>query len=120
MRLVSHRHGPRKIGRPRPHQHWPPGHRRRPGTQACQSQCAGRDGYALVTVRLAAGPTVRGFARKETLHGLQLQTTDGRLLLLGDGEYQIVSRDKGSAMPALNAAPDEHRGLVAFLSRLVA
>ena len=76
------------------------------------------DGYALVTVRLASGPTVRGFARKETLHGLQLQTTDGRLLLLGDGEYQIVSRDKGSAMPALNATPEEHRDLVAFLSRL--
>ena len=77
------------------------------------------DGYALVTVRLAgSGTTVRGFARKETLHGLQLQTTDGRLLLLGDGEYQMVSRDKGSAMPALNAAPEEHRNLVAFLSRL--
>src|ERR1035441_10212665 len=76
------------------------------------------DGYALVTVKLASGTTVRGFARKETLHGLQLQTTDGRLLLLGDGEYQMVSRDKGSAMPALNAAPEEHRNLVAFLSRL--
>jgi PQQ-dependent dehydrogenase (methanol/ethanol family) len=76
------------------------------------------DGYALVTVKLSAGPTVRGFARKETLHGLQLQTTDGRLLLLAGGEYQIVSRDQGSAMPALNAAPEEHRDLVAFLSRL--
>jgi PQQ-dependent dehydrogenase (methanol/ethanol family) len=76
------------------------------------------DGYALVTVKLSAGPTVRGFARKETLHGLQLQTTDGRLLLLAGGEYQIISRDQGSAMPALNAAPEEHRDLVAFLSRL--
>ena len=65
-------------------------------------------GYAMVTVRLRQGRTVRGFARKETLHALQLQTTDGALLLLGDGEYEIVSRDKApheSVPPAARARP---------------
>lgn len=76
------------------------------------------DGYTLATVRLHDGRNVRGFLRKETLHNLQLQTTDGHLLLLGDNEYQIVSREKGSSMPALKATPAEHRDLLAFLSRL--
>ena len=76
------------------------------------------DGYGIVTVRLRDGGTVRGFARKETLHSLQLQTTTGRLLLLEDGEYQITGREKISAMPPLNATPVEKRDLIAFLSRL--
>jgi PQQ-dependent dehydrogenase (methanol/ethanol family) len=74
--------------------------------------------YATVSVRLRDGATVRGFARKETLHELQLQTTDGRLLLLADGEYTIAARDNTSAMPPLQATAAEERNLVAFLSRL--
>jgi PQQ-dependent dehydrogenase (methanol/ethanol family) len=74
--------------------------------------------YATVTVRLRDGSTVRGFARKETLHSLQLQALDGRLILLGDGEYTITARDKTSAMPALKATAEEERDLNAFLSRL--
>jgi hypothetical protein len=46
--------------------------------------------YTVVTVRLRDGRTARGFARKETLHNLQLQTLEGRLLLLAENEYQIV------------------------------
>jgi len=74
--------------------------------------------YETVTVKLKDGHTARGFARKESLHGLQLQTLDGKLLLLTGDEYQIVSRDKTSTMPALNATPEEGRNLMAFLSRL--
>ncbi|MEO8368433.1 MAG: PQQ-binding-like beta-propeller repeat protein [Candidatus Solibacter sp.] len=77
-----------------------------------------QSGYGLVNVALAGGTSVRGFARKETLHSLQLQTLDGRLLLLGEGEYEIKERTKGSAMPALNATPEEERDLTAFLGRL--
>jgi len=76
------------------------------------------DGYTLTSVRLRDGRTVRGFARKETLHNLQLQTPGGDLLLLADDEYQIIAREKGSSMPALKATAEEHRDLVAFLARL--
>src|ERR1017187_6732333 len=76
------------------------------------------DSYAIVSVRMRDGSTVRGFARKETLHSLQLQTTDGRLIVLRDGEYEITERDKKSAMSPLSATPEEERNLIAFLSRL--
>jgi PQQ-dependent dehydrogenase (methanol/ethanol family) len=76
------------------------------------------DSYATVTVRLRDGSTVRGFARKETLHSLQLQTLDGRLLLLADGEYEITGRDRTSAMPPLKVTAEEELNLMAFLSRL--
>jgi PQQ-dependent dehydrogenase (methanol/ethanol family) len=76
------------------------------------------EGYEVVTVRLRDGSSVRGFARKETLHSLQLQTLPGKLLLLEDGEYRITGREKGSAMPPVQATVDEKRDLIAFLSRL--
>ena len=50
--------------------------------------------------------------------GLQLQTLDGRLILLADGEFEITGRDKTSAMPPLQATAAEERDLYAFLSGL--
>ena len=76
------------------------------------------EGYRTVAVRLRDGRTVRGFARKETQHSLQLQTLDGRLLLLGDGEYEVTGREGGSAMPPLAATAAQKRDLIAFVSRL--
>jgi PQQ-dependent dehydrogenase (methanol/ethanol family) len=76
------------------------------------------DRYATVSVRMRDGSTVRGFARKETLHSLQLQALDGRLILLAESEYEITGRDKTSAMPPLKAIVEEERDLNAFLSRL--
>lgn len=76
------------------------------------------DNYATVTIKLRDGTLVRGYARKETLHTIQLQEVDGRLLLLGDGEYTVVSREKTSQMPALRATADEERNLIAYLSGL--
>jgi PQQ-dependent dehydrogenase (methanol/ethanol family) len=76
------------------------------------------DGYTSTTIRLRDGATVRGFARKETLHSLQFQTVDGRLMLLADGEYEIAGRDKTPVMPPLKATAAEERDLLAFLSRL--
>ncbi|MBZ5622367.1 MAG: c-type cytochrome [Acidobacteriia bacterium] len=76
------------------------------------------DSYATVSVRMRDGNTVRGFARKETLHWLQLQTLEGRLIVLADGEYEITGREKTSAMPPLIATAEEERDLLAFLSRL--
>jgi alcohol dehydrogenase (cytochrome c) len=40
------------------------------------------------------------------------------LLLLEAGSFEIVSRERASAMPALNATADEERDLVAYLARL--
>ncbi len=74
-------------------------------------------GYAPVTARLRDGSTVHGYARKETLHSLQLQTADGRLLLLAEGEYEISARDLG-VNPHVLASPEEQRDLLAFVSRL--
>ena len=76
------------------------------------------DGYAMISVKVRDGSTVRGFARKETLHSLQLQTLDGRLRVLDDEEYQITQREKTSAMPPLQATAAEERDLTAYLARL--
>src|ERR1017187_6389878 len=76
------------------------------------------DSSATVSVLMRDGSTVRGFARKETLHSLQLQALDGRLILLAGGEYEITGRDKTSAMTPLKASAEEERSLIAFLSRL--
>jgi len=72
----------------------------------------------IVSVKMRDGSTVRGFARKETLHSLQLQTLDGRLHVLADEEYQITHREKTSAMPPLQATAAEERDLTAYLARL--
>jgi PQQ-dependent dehydrogenase (methanol/ethanol family) len=76
------------------------------------------DSYTIVSVRLHDGSAVRGFARKETLHSLQLQMLDGRLILLADGEFEITGREITSAMPPLQATAAEERDLSAFLSHL--
>src|SRR5437867_4030718 len=76
------------------------------------------DGYAVVNVRLRDGSIVRGFARHEGARDLQLQTPEGRLYLLLENEYQIVSRHKASLMPPLQATGQERRDLLAWLSTL--
>lgn len=75
-------------------------------------------GYAIVSVRTKDSQTLRGFARAQGNHDLQLQTPDARLHLLLDTEYQSISKERGSLMPPLRATPGEERDLVAYLSRL--
>jgi PQQ-dependent dehydrogenase (methanol/ethanol family) len=60
----------------------------------------------------------QGWSRSQGKHDLQLQTLDGHLRLLLDTEYQDVSREKDSFMPALKATTEERRDLLAYLSRL--
>ncbi|MGI8990334.1 MAG: PQQ-binding-like beta-propeller repeat protein, partial [Bryobacteraceae bacterium] len=74
--------------------------------------------WAVVRVRLRDGSELRGFARGQGKHDLQLQTFDGRLHLLVDTEYAEVSREKTSAMPPLHASAEERRNLLAYLSDL--
>jgi PQQ-dependent dehydrogenase (methanol/ethanol family) len=75
-------------------------------------------GWALVDVKLRDGRVLRGFARSQGKHDLQLQTLDEKLHLLLETEYSEVSREKASLMPPLKAAPEERRDLLAYLSRL--
>jgi PQQ-dependent dehydrogenase (methanol/ethanol family) len=75
-------------------------------------------GWAVANVHLRDGRMLRGFARSQGMHDLQLQTFDGRLHLLIDTEYKEVSREKASLMPPLAAAPAERRDLLAYLGGL--
>jgi PQQ-dependent dehydrogenase (methanol/ethanol family) len=75
-------------------------------------------GYGMVDVTLRDGSSLRGFARSQGAHDLQLQTLDGRLHLLLDTEYTQVAAEKHSFMPAFSGTPQQYRDLVAFLSSL--
>jgi PQQ-dependent dehydrogenase (methanol/ethanol family) len=76
------------------------------------------DIWGTVEVTRNDGSTLRGFARAQGSHDLVLQTNDGRLHLLLDSEYEALSPDKHSAMPAFKGSQDELRDLIAFLSSL--
>jgi PQQ-dependent dehydrogenase (methanol/ethanol family) len=74
--------------------------------------------WAVVDVTLKNGTLLRGFGRKRTEHELQLQSFDGKLRLLDSSEYTLIRQEKQSYMPALRAAPDQRRDLLAYLSSL--
>lgn len=72
-------------------------------------------GYQIATVELAMGEKVRGFIRNESGFDLQFLGLDGKLYLLQEGKYKILSRESGSFMPPTRAKPDEYLNLIAFL-----
>ena len=74
--------------------------------------------WAVVNVRLRNGTSLRGFARGQGKHDLQLQTFDGKFHLLAESEYQSVSPEEAPYMPALKSTPKERLDLLAYLSRL--
>lgn len=74
--------------------------------------------WRVVDVHLRAGATLRGYARSRGKHDLQLQTFAGRLRLLTDADYDRVTVETTSPMPALTASADERRNLIAYLSGL--
>ena len=76
------------------------------------------NGYGMVTVNLRDGTGLRGFARAQTAHSIDLQTKDGRLLLLTDEQYKSVVADKTSLMPAFQGTATQQRDLLAYLSSL--
>jgi len=75
-------------------------------------------GYGLVEVKLRDGSSLRGFARSQGTHDLQLQTLDGRMHLLLDNEYTGITAEKHSLMPAFTGTTQQYGDLLAFLSRL--
>jgi len=74
--------------------------------------------YAVVDVQMPDGSTLRGFARGQGTHNLQLQTFDGQLHLLHEGEYKSISTEPTSYMPAFSGTSDDLRDLIAYLARL--
>jgi PQQ-dependent dehydrogenase (methanol/ethanol family) len=75
-------------------------------------------GYGVVNVTLRDGASLRGFARNRGTHDLQLQTFDGQLRLLREGEYTSVADEASSFMPSFKGTANERRDLIAFLSTL--
>ncbi len=84
-----------------------------PGWAFCPSEP-----WAVVNVQLKNGGRLRGFARSQGLHDLQLQSFDGRMHLLRSADWESVETEKTSYMPALKATAEERRGLIAYLSSL--
>jgi PQQ-dependent dehydrogenase (methanol/ethanol family) len=76
------------------------------------------DTWAVVNVRLRNGTSLRGFARAQGKHDLQLQTLDGAMHSLIDSEYTQIVPEKTAFMPPLKATADEQRNLIAWLSGL--
>ena len=75
-------------------------------------------GYAMASVRLNDGTTLRGFLRAQGSHDVVLQTKDGKLHPLVDSEYKTVTQDQSSAMGAFRGTAEEQRDLLAYLSTL--
>ncbi len=75
-------------------------------------------GYGLVTVKLHTGATLRGFARSRSNFEIALQDSDGYIHLLRQSEIAEIIEDPQSAMPVVNATPQELQNLVAYLNGL--
>ena len=75
-------------------------------------------GYAMASVVLNNGTTLRGFLRAQGSHDVVLQTRDGKLHPLVDSEYRTVTQDRQSAMGAFDGTAEEQRNLLAYLSTL--
>lgn len=76
------------------------------------------DPWAVVRVSLKNGQNLRGFARSQGAHDLQLQDFNGKLHLLRQLDYTRIEAEKDSYMPPLSATPAQRRDLIAYLSRL--
>ena len=75
-------------------------------------------GYERVEVTLRDGSLLSGFARSQSAHSLVLQTDEGTLRPLVEAEYSRITPIKSSLGPVFTGTPEQHRDLIAFLSRL--
>src|SRR4029077_4008102 len=75
-------------------------------------------GYALVTVRLRDGGTLRGFVRSRTRFDIQLQDLKGVFHPVSLDRVSAIEEEKQSLMPPVKATPGELQNLVAYLSGL--
>lgn len=73
--------------------------------------------FQAVSVRLRDGRTLRGLAKYENPFDLGLQGVDGKFHSISKSRVAELTREK-SLMPKVEAAPDERRNLLAYLTRL--
>ncbi len=84
-----------------------------PGWAYCPQQP-----WTVVNVQLVSGSSLRGFARSQGPRDIQIQTFDGKLHMLAQGEFTKVEREAKSYMPPLKASASERRDLLAYLATL--
>jgi alcohol dehydrogenase (cytochrome c) len=70
-----------------------------------------------VSVRLRDGRTIRGLAKYEDPFDLGLQSVEGKFHSISKSQVGEITREK-SLMPKLEASAEEHRNLLAYLTRL--
>ena len=58
-----------------------------------------------MNVTLKDGGKLRGFARGQGNHDLQLETLDGGMRLLTDADYSAIETEPASLMPPLRPPP---------------
>src|SRR5215471_18959703 len=73
-------------------------------------------GYALVTLRMRDGNTLRGFARNRTRFDIQLQDLKGAFHPVSLDRVAAVEEEKQSLMPPAKATARELQDLIAYLS----
>src|SRR5579884_3606697 len=93
-----------------------------PGSAPVQGEngrrrAAAAPSYRAVTVQLRDGRTIRGIAKNESNFELELLGADNKLYALSKAEIADIVREK-SLMPKLEAAPNEMRDLMAYLTGL--
>ncbi len=74
--------------------------------------------WAVVDVELRSGGHLRGFARNQGEHDVELQTLDGKLRLLTEQEYVRVELEKKSYMPPFTGSAEARQDLLAYLGTL--
>jgi alcohol dehydrogenase (cytochrome c) len=74
-------------------------------------------GYQVMEVTVKGEGSYKAFARNRSLHDLQLQTFDGRLVFLSRGEYEDAVALDDSLMPQRERSAEDVQALVDFLSR---
>ena len=75
-------------------------------------------GYALVTVKLRDGRTIRGFAKNRSNFDIGVQDLEGQFHSLQEEQISSIEDEKKSLMEPVKASPDQLRDLIAYLGRL--
>lgn len=75
-------------------------------------------GYALITVQLRDGKTLRGFARSQNGFETVVQDLDGQFHMVPETEVASMREEKRSLMPPLKASAGETQNLIAYLAGL--
>lgn len=73
------------------------------------------NGYQVARIQMTNGLSARGFIRNESSDSLQMQSFDGRLILLSKSKILRIMRDPEPAMPAWDGSAQGMDDLILFL-----